>query len=320
MRRGLALAATAAALLGSVAVATGCGGGGGGGGKKVTVGFTTITLGDQFFVRLNNGAKKAAKGDNADVILNNPNGDPAAQATAIENFTEQQVGAIIVDPIDPNGVLPALRAAKRAKIPVVAVDEVLAGVNLIDSSAGDDNRGVGRKLGERLVAEQKRTGQPIRVGIVQTFDSPIENTRVQGFRDAIKADPQITISGRADAKFDVQKAANGAEDLITSDPKINWFYTTGGNYGIGVVSAIKSQRKTGKVRLIGWDLSKQLIQAMRQGTYLMAAEQNADGIGSAAVGAAIKLARGEKVKRFNYVPVDYVTKANVGRFESRYAK
>jgi ribose transport system substrate-binding protein len=310
------------ALLAGLLVVIGCGGGeesgeAGGGQEGPVVGFTTITLTDPFFVRLNNGMKEAAQRRGVDLIINNPNGDPTAQANAIENFTQQQVDVIIVDPIDPNGVLPSMRAAKEAGIPVMAVDEVLEDVDFIDASVGHDNREVGKRLGEELVEEQRRTGEDYRVGIVQTFDAPIENTRVAGFQEAVSGNPNIEVVGRTDAKFNVERAATGAENLITSDPKLNWFYTTGGNYGIGVWSAIQSQGKQGDVRFLGWDMTEQLVAPMKNGTYLMAAQQDAKGIGETAIDVAVRLSEGEEVPRFNFAEVDYVTKENVDQVASR---
>lgn len=308
---GLAVGVVAASIL-----LTACGGGDSSssdGKEELTIGFTTITLDDRFFVRLNEGAEKAAKEEGVEIILQNPNGDPTKQANQIENFVQQGVDAIIVDPIDPNAVVPSLERARDADIPVVAVDEVLEGDDLIDASAGHDNREVGRKLGEALVAQIEADDSEARVGIIQTFDAPIENTRVEGFREAVEDNPNIEVVGRVDAQFDLERANVGAENLITSDPDLNWFYTTGGNNGIGALSAIRSQGKDDDIRMVGWDLSEQLIAAIKDGIYIEAAEQDADAMGSAAVDAAVKLARGEDVPRLNTVPVTYVTKENVDK-------
>lgn len=286
--------------------------------RTITVAFTTIVLTDQFFVRLNNGMSAEAKRRGVKLILNNPNGDPVAQSNAIDGFIQRKADVVIVDPIDPNAIQPALKKLKSAKIPAVSVDEVLAGNPLIAARAGDDNFAVGRQLGLALAAYAKAHGGKAEVGIVQTVDSPIENTRVAGFQSAIKGNKNVRVVGRCDAKFAVDKAATCAENLITGNPGLNYFYTTGGNYGIGVISAIRSQGKKGKVKLFGWDLSKQLIQAMNEGTYLKAAEQDANGIGKAAITAAVDLANGKKGNKNYYVPVTYVTKANVNKFVGRY--
>lgn len=280
--------------------------------KDIKIAFTTITLADHSFVRLDRAAKAEAERQGVEIVLQNPNGDPVAQANAVETFTQQGVDAIIFDAIDPNGIQPALRAAQAQGIPVIAVDEVLAKVDFIDSSAGIDNFAVGRQLGEELA---KQVGdEEARVGIVQTIDAPIENSRVEGFKAAIKGHPNIKIVGRADAKFNLDRAANGAENLITKDPKLNWFYSTGGIYGEGIVSAIGSQNKRGEIKMIGWDITKALVEPIRDGTYVMAAQQDFEAMGKAAVDAAVKLAEKKSAPRFNTVPAHPVTKDNLEKF------
>lgn len=315
-RMMLALVACVALALGAAACGgdddDGGSGGGGAGGEDLTIAFTTITLADQSFVRLNRSAQEQADKLGVELILHNPNGDPVAQSNAVDSFVQRNVDAIIFDAIDPNGIQPALRAAQEQDIPVIAVDEVLSDVTWIDASAGIDNFEVGKELGEVLV--EQAGDEEARVGIVQTVDAPIENSRVDGFKAAIQGRDNIRIVGRADAKFNLDRAANGAENIITSDPELNWFYSTGGIYGEGIVSAINSQNKQGEIRMVGWDLTKALVEPIRDGTYVQAVQQDFEEMGAAAVKAAVGLAKGEQVPRFNTVPAHPVTKENVGEF------
>lgn len=306
-----------------IMVATACGGSATGQQtkeEKVTVAFTTITLADRFFVRLNNGMEARAKELGIELVLQNPDGDPTSQFSAVENFIAQGTDVIIVDPLDPNGIMPAIEKAKAANIPIMAVDEVLAGVKSIDAAVGDDNFGVGKELGQKLLAYMDANGvDKASIGVIQTIDAPIENTRLAGFQEVVEANSErMAIVGRYDAKFSVDEAAKGGEDLITANPDLNFFYGTGGNYLIGALAAIKSQGAEDRIKLIGWDLSAQLIEAMEQGIYIEAAEQNAAGIGAKSMDIALKLAKGEPVERDNFVPVTYVTKENVNDFRAEY--
>jgi hypothetical protein len=114
----------------------------------ITAGFSTIILADQFFVRLQKGMDDAAARLGVTMIHNNPDGDPTAQFKAVENFITQGVDVVIVDAIDPNGIQPALRAAQEAGIPVIAVDEVLDGVEVVTAGVGLSNSRSARRWRE----------------------------------------------------------------------------------------------------------------------------------------------------------------------------
>lgn len=74
---------------------------------------------------MNEGAEKAAKEAGVKLVIFNANNDPAAQNSAIETYIQQKVDGIAVVAIDVNGIMPAVKQAEAANIPVVAIDAIL---------------------------------------------------------------------------------------------------------------------------------------------------------------------------------------------------
>ncbi|MDH8644640.1 substrate-binding domain-containing protein, partial [Klebsiella pneumoniae] len=60
-----------------------------------------------------------------DLVIFNSNDNPVAQNDAIENYIQQGVKGILVAAIDVNGIMPAVKEAAAANIPVIAIDAVL---------------------------------------------------------------------------------------------------------------------------------------------------------------------------------------------------
>ncbi len=50
-------------------------------------------------------------------MIYNANDNPVAQNDAIENYIQQGVKGILVDAIDVNGIMPAIKEAAAAKNP-----------------------------------------------------------------------------------------------------------------------------------------------------------------------------------------------------------
>src|SRR5581483_8197459 len=75
--------------------------------------FALVTINQQalFFNQMNEGAKQAAQKAGAKLVIFNANNDPAAQNNAIDDYIQQKVQGIIVDAIDVNGIMPAVKAA-----------------------------------------------------------------------------------------------------------------------------------------------------------------------------------------------------------------
>lgn len=103
-----------------------------------------------FFNLMNKGAQDAAKASGKNLVIFNANDNPVAQNDAIENYIQQGVKGILVDAIDVNGIMPAIKEAAEAKIPVIAIDAVLpAGPQA--SQVGVDNIEGGKIIGKYFV-------------------------------------------------------------------------------------------------------------------------------------------------------------------------
>lgn len=290
--------------------------------EPMKIGFSTITLADRFFVRLQDGMDTAAARHGATMIYNNPDGNPAAQVTAIENFITQQVDAIIVDAIDPNGIQPVLRQARDAGIPVVAVDEVLDGFENITAGVGLDNHQLGVDIGARMLAYADENGiEKLFIGDIHTLDAPIENTRSKGLAAFVAQHPdRMEIVGTVDAKFSSDAAATGGENLLSANPQLNMFFGSGGGYLIGALAAVRSQGATDRVKLVGLDFMPQLIEALEQGIYVVAAETNPEMMGEGAVDVAVKLAKGEAVERNTGIPVEFRSVADLDELKAKFSE
>ncbi|MDP1465452.1 substrate-binding domain-containing protein, partial [Klebsiella pneumoniae] len=108
--------------------------------------------------------------------------------------------------IDVNGIMPAVKEAAAANIPVIAIDAVLpAGPQA--AQVGVDNIEGGRIIGQYFVDYvQKEMGGQARLGIVGALNSAIQNQRQKGFEETLKNNPKITIANVVDGQNVQDKA------------------------------------------------------------------------------------------------------------------
>ena len=283
-----------------------------------TVALVQINQQALFFNQMNDGAQAAADKLGAKLVIFNANNDPAAQNNAMETYIQQGVAGIIIVAIDVNGVKPAITQAKKAGIPVIAVDAVIPdGDN--DVQVGVDNYGAGKQIGEFFVDHVgKNMGGKASVGIVGALNSAIQNQRLDGFKEALTANPAITVVDVVDGRNIQDNAMTASENLMTANPGMNAVYATGEPALIGAVSAIVSQGKQKDVQVFGWDLTAQVIKGIDEGWVVGVVQQDPYTEGKAAVESAVTLSTGGSVSKNIDVPIAIVTKDNVDKFRGMF--
>ncbi|HBF28926.1 substrate-binding domain-containing protein [Rhizobium sp.] len=275
--------------------------------------FALVQINQQalFFNQINQGAQKAADAAGAKLVIFNANNDPAAQNSAIETYIQQKVDGIAVVAIDVNGIMPAVKEAADAGIPVVAIDSILpAGPQ--KAQIGVDNAKAGADIGKFFVDYVKKDmGGKAKLGVVGALNSFIQNVRQKGFEDTIKGVSGITSAGVVDGQNVQDNALAAAENLITGNPDMTAIYATGEPALLGAVAAVQSQGKQSSIKVFGWDLTAQAIAGIDAGYVAAVIQQDPAAMGEAAVKALKTISDGGKVEKTIAVPVTIVTKANV---------
>ncbi len=282
--------------------------------------FALVTINQQalFFNQMNDGASAAAKQAGAKLVIFNANNDPAAQNNAIDDYIQQKVQGIIVDAIDVNGIMPAVKAAAAAGIPVIAVDAILP-PGPQKSQVGVDNMEGGARVAQFLAGYVKEhMNGKAQLGIVGALNSFIQNQRQKGFQDALKADPGIKLVQVVDGRNIQDNAMSVSETLLTGNPTLNTIYATGEPALIGALAAVDSQGRANSVKVVGWDLSAAAIRAIDKGYLLAVVQQDPTLMGGAAVDALAKLAKGGSVPKVINTKLTLVTKANVGPYRAMF--
>ena len=282
--------------------------------------FALVTINEQalFFNQLNDGAKQAAKKAGVRLVIYNPNNDPTAQNNAIDDYIQQKVNGIIVDAIDVNGIMPAVKKAAAAGIPVAAVDAILpAGPQ--KTQIGVDNEGGGATIGKYFIDYvRKDMGGKTGLGIVGALNSYIQNLRQKGFQDQIKADSGIKLVQVVDGRNIQDNAMSVSETLLTANPALSSIYATGEPALTGAIAAVQSQQRTKSVKIVGWDLSAQAIQGIDEGFVLAVVQQDPMLLGAAAVNALVSLGQGKSVAKRSNTKLTIVTKGNVDPYRATF--
>ncbi|MGW1723028.1 ABC transporter permease/substrate-binding protein [Streptomyces sp. NPDC002306] len=284
--------------------------GGNSAGSNPKVGLSLSTLNNPFFVQIRSGAQAEAKKLGVDLTVTDAQNDASQQANQLQNFTSSGYKAIIVNPVDSDAAGPAVRAAGKADIPVVAVDR---GVNkaTTDTLVASDNV-EGGELAAKTVAE-KLGGQGKIVILQGQPGTSAARERAAGFAAGLKAFPGIKVVAQQPADFDRTKGLDVMSNLLQAHPDVQGVIAANDEMALGAIKALGS--KAGKsVSVVGFDGTPDGLTAVKNGTLYASVAQQPSQLGRIAVDNALKAAQDKKVETTVKVPVKVVTKENVSGF------
>ncbi|MET9581853.1 substrate-binding domain-containing protein [Streptomyces sp. NPDC006539] len=279
-------------------------------GTTTKVGMSLSTLNNPFFVQMKAGAQAEAKDAGIDLTVTDAQNDASQQANQLQNFTGAGMQSIIVNPVDSDAVGPAVRAANKSHIPVVAADR---GVNKADTATlvASDNVAGGRLAAKALA--DKLGGKGDIVVLQGTAGTSASRERGKGFTEGLKAYPGIKVVASQPADFDRTKGLDVMTNLLQSHPRITGVFAENDEMALGAVKALGS--KAGKsVDVVGFDGTPDGLKAVAAGTLYASVAQQPKELGKIAVQNAVEAARGKHVDSTVKVPVKVVTEKNVADF------
>lgn len=280
------------------------------------------TLNNAFWMNLVQGAKDKGKeleaqGKQYVLTFNAPDSEAKLeeQANMVENAVNRGVKAILLAPSDSNALIPPVRKAREAGIPVIIMDSPLTDDSLYDSYLATDNRAAGELCARELI---KRIGTKGDI-IVMSYFAGVgsEVGRVGGFKDTIAKESQLKILNTYYSDGEMIKAANQTTDALSAYPEAIGIFGANEPTAIGMGRGIVSQGKAGKIVAIGFDGDSNLQGFVRDGTLQGIAVQSSYQMGYKGIQAADDVINGKKVDKYIDTGVMFVTKDNIDTQEAK---
>ncbi|MDO4522450.1 MAG: sugar ABC transporter substrate-binding protein [Eubacteriales bacterium] len=278
-------------------------------GKKF--GYTCMDGTNPFFVTIENRMRELVEEQGDELIAVDPGNDVTKQIPMVEDLIVQNLDGMFMNPVDAEGIMPAMDQLKAANIPVVGFDTEISDMSYEVSYAGSDNYNAGKVCGEDLVKRCPDGGKII------VLDSPTMQSvtdRTNGFMDAIDG-KGFEVVGQQDAKGNLQVAQGLAEDLLTANPDIVAIFGGNDPTALGALAAAKGQNMEG-ILIYGVDGSPDIKAELAKGDSLIAGTgaQSPVTIAETAVDIMYKYLDGEEVDDRYPVETFLITADNVDEY------
>src|SRR4051812_42233359 len=121
--------------------------------------------------------------------------DLAGQVALVENAVNRKVAAIVLAPSDPDALVPAIKKAWEAKIPVIVIDSAAGdgAKNYFQSFLSTDNKKAGELCAKALIDKIGTTGKIAVMSYTAGSGSEVE--RVGGFKQYIEKNSKLQVVG-----------------------------------------------------------------------------------------------------------------------------
>lgn len=269
----------------------------------------------EFWKTMQAGAEKAAAETGVELVWKAPvkEDDRAEQVKVVENFTNEKVSGIVLCPLDKDALAAPAKEAVAAGIPVLVVDSAINGMKP-SSFIATDNYGAGKTSAQEMAKALGGKGKVIVLRYQEGSASTMD--REAGFIDGATAAGLEVVSKEQYGGATRETAQTASENLIqrfkTGEKlSVDGIFTPNESTTFGMMRALEGANMLGSVKLVGFDSSKELIEAVKAGKITGLLLQDPFKMGYLGVTKMVDQIKGKKIEEKIDSGAVFVTKDNL---------
>lgn len=254
------------------------------------------------------------------------NYDAAVQSQQVDDAIAQKFDMIVIIYVNDQAIIPALTRAKAAGVPVVLAVVPLKKdyEELFTSYIGTDHAELGKLAAEGMVkglqAEGKTKAQIVAVtGVAQQLNV---QARVTAFKEVLAKHPGFELVATEDGKWNTALTEKVTGELLirfNGRGGVDGVFAMADNQATGAIQAIESAGlKLGVAEkgiiVVGSNCMKDGILNIKAGKQFATATQIPTEEAEVTAKKVAAHFRGEKLKKYELVPVHGITRENVDQF------
>jgi ABC-type sugar transport system substrate-binding protein len=220
--------------------------------KPLTIGVAFETLQTEFWVAALGAFKDELAKRNIRLLEAIADGDANRQLEQVKNFITRKVDGIIVVPKDSKTILPVIKSANLANIPIVLFNRPPEKSDARSATVVADNYAITKATVDYMARQAAKTGQKHKAMLLIGDLGDINAIgRRDGFEDVVKNYPQaLEVVARIPTEWNQEKAQAGVVNALQAHPDIRFIFSSSDFLFPSIVSALKA---AGKYKKAGED-------------------------------------------------------------------
>ena len=278
------------------------------------IGASLLTLQNPFFKVIGDKLTEEAARSGYSTLVVSADNDVARQSHQVKDFIVKKCAAIVLSPADSKAIVPVIKEANAAGIPVFTVDIPCnePGIEIV-TQISTDNLGGGREAGKAMVEALGLSGGKVGVLDLKQVESCI--LRVKGFKEVIEqhnatAAGKIEIVSELDGGGAKDKGFKAAEDMLQAHPDLKGIFAINDPSALGARAAMEKAGRTSGIILIGFDGQLEGKQAIKEGKIYADPIQFPDKMGVEIAKSIVAYSEGKDLPAQTLIPTKLYTKAD----------
>ena len=269
-----------------------------------------------FYTTLQDGAKKFdAQTPGAQVVFAQGKSatDDAGEIAAIQDMVTSGVKGIAIAPTSP-AVVPALKAAEKAGVKVVLIDNDIPSWKGKASVVATNNYNGGVLAGKYIAARLKAGDK---LGILAGVPGvPSLDDRVNGMLAGLGSmKSKLKIVGQLETDCDQTKGFSQAQTILTANPDLKAMYSACGRPAVGADQSLNDAHVSpGSFVMVGFDAQPDEVAQIVKGRENASVAQFPFNIGYLGAKTLWAVVQGKTVAKNVDTGTSLVTKANARKF------
>lgn len=236
--------------------------------------------------------------------------DLTEQNSILERVAATHPNGIAIDPVDAVSNMQLIYEIKDQGIPIILFDSPSPEAGI--TSVGNDFTQQGVIAAERLVC---LIGEGGKVAVMQGFPTaPNHKERYEAQIAVLKKYPGISIVDGGIDNDDIQTAQQQAAAVLASNPDLSGYLCCDASGPIGIAAAIKKAGKVGKVKVVGIDGIKPILEAIKEGILESSSSTIPRMQGSMSILMLWQASLGIQIPQTIDTGIDVITRENVDSF------
>ena len=278
--------------------------------KQYKVTYIQGVTGNPFYMSVTCGGAEAAKRLGVTFDAQGPaQYTPALQMRVLNAVIAGQPDGILFTADDPVALTATLMEAKERGIKIISIDGDVKDMSVALSNIQSDNYQGGTQAGRILADLLGGKGK-----VMALMNSPAANVaqqRLFGFQDEIKKHPDITYIGVQYSNNQTAKAASIITSTVAANPDLTGVFTITTNNTEGAATGVREAQMEGKIKIVGFDTSDPIVEAIRKGVVAADIVQYPYRVGQLGVEMMVDALQGKPVQRQVNTPFVVATPQNI---------
>ena len=237
--------------------------------------------------------------------------DAKVQAKQVEKFIEEKVDCILINAVDWKKIGSSLEKAKKAGIPVIAVDALIYNRSFVDGTVVSNNYQAGEQCAKDLMKRRKKG----KILFLVQSEKKSAIDRIKGFKETLeKAGWKYENVGELECQGQLELSQPLVEKVLNKTKDIDVVMALNDPSAMGAMAALDAEHMLSDVLVYGADGSPEAKTMIYENKMAATSAQSPRTTGKKTVEMLYKILDGKKTEKQCIVPVSLITKDNINDY------